>query len=181
MNIKLESLSYKAQRYYMEIAYSLEGINGRPATQKEILDYLLTTLCDIEEIVGDPVTFIGENKQKTMPEQKMTYQERRQKVAEHLTRYVYEGQLNEVIAAQAEAIREVLKLFRAPVWTEQYLLEHGYIDPRSVTSTHNVESAETQHESARINKKCPYCRAEPYHTERGICEDCGGGDGHIFE
>lgn len=62
MNVKIESLSYKAQRYYMEIVYSLEGINGRPATHKEILDYVLTTMCDIEEIVGDPVTFIGENK-----------------------------------------------------------------------------------------------------------------------
>lgn len=62
MTVKLEDLSYKAQRYWMEVAYSLEGINGHPATQKEILDYLLTTLCDIEEIVGDPVTFIGEHK-----------------------------------------------------------------------------------------------------------------------
>jgi hypothetical protein len=63
MNVKLEALTYKAQRYWLEVAYSLEGINGRCATQKEILDYVLTTLCDIEELVGDPITWIGEQKE----------------------------------------------------------------------------------------------------------------------
>lgn len=62
-----------------------------------------------------------------MPEQKMTYQERRQKVAEHLTRYVYEGQLNEVIAAQAEAIREALRDWGVREEDiHNHLLEHGY-------------------------------------------------------
>lgn len=64
MTVNIVELSYKAQRYFSEVSYSLEGINGRSATHKEILNYLLTTLADIEELVGDPVLWIEEQKEK---------------------------------------------------------------------------------------------------------------------
>lgn len=70
MNVNIEQLTYKAQRHYAEIAYSLEGINGHPATQKEILDYLLTTMADFEEIVGDPITWISDQRKKLSRETK---------------------------------------------------------------------------------------------------------------
>lgn len=65
----------------------------------------------------------------------MTYQERLVKEKYEVINYTStddnaEDLAKYNIAAQAEAIREVLKLFRAPVWTEQYLLEHGYIESK---------------------------------------------------
>lgn len=59
MNVKISTLSEKAQKQYAEIAYSLEGAKGS-ATQKEILQYLLETISDVEEVCGDPVSFVQE-------------------------------------------------------------------------------------------------------------------------
>ena len=92
-----------------------------------------------------------------MPEQKMSYEERKQITAKAFASLTIDNKLStgksiridmtsaghdkrikaelrhakKAIAMQAEAIREALKLFRAPVWTEQYLLEHGYIEPKT--------------------------------------------------
>lgn len=74
-------------------------------------------------------------KQITMSEQKMSYVQRvaelRDRMRKKNSLRIYDAAAKEAVAAQAEAIREALKLFRAPVWTEQYLLEHGYIEPKT--------------------------------------------------
>lgn len=83
-----------------------------------------------------------------MPEQKLGYEERVDKAAEtyansynsyvdllmeykHKSDFQYEGK--KAIAAQAEAIREILLLFFNPKYldVDKLLLEHGYIEPKT--------------------------------------------------
>lgn len=86
--------------------------------------------------------------QKTMPEQKMTYQERLDSVIKELYYLPVErwGELGEhataklIIASQAEAIREaMMHAFEScGIYTEiakttidWYILEYGYIEPKT--------------------------------------------------
>jgi hypothetical protein len=95
------------------------------------------------------------------------------------------------VAAQAEAIRAALTEMYDPFAChpaqpdpdscyesqqrdiDRYLLEHGYIEPKTVTSTGNVVSSETQQESARINDSCVFCGASPFVWKGTCCASCG--------
>ena len=123
-----------------------------------------------------------------MPEQKMTYQERvlfeASKHAEadndilRLKNFIsaenclHYGKIT--VAAQGEAIREALRRWGVREEDIQNeLLEHGYIEPKTVTSTGNVVSSETQQESARINDSCVFCGASPFVWKGTCCASCG--------
>lgn len=134
-----------------------------------------------------------------MPD-KMTYQERWQELANeyaiahgngdlgvHRINIYYEKDARMAVAAQAEAIRE----FSKQMWEDEYtsdvirsentldhitdmfLLEHGYIEPKTITQTHNVVSSETQRESVRINcQRCKKRTATDKYSDLDVCDHC---------
>lgn len=55
------TLSEKAEKYFNEVAYSLDKGDGKIATNSEVVNYILESMSAIEDIVGDPLTFIGEH------------------------------------------------------------------------------------------------------------------------
>lgn len=58
-------LTEKAEKYYNKLAYDLEPKrnSGYGASQSDVVNYALETLSDIEDIIGDPVTWLQEQKE----------------------------------------------------------------------------------------------------------------------
>lgn len=54
------TLTDKAEKYLNELLYSIDKGDGKVATLSEAVNYVFETLSCIEEIVGDPLTFICE-------------------------------------------------------------------------------------------------------------------------
>lgn len=54
----ISNLTEKAQIYYRQISESLETKPGETTAPRDVLNYVLETLCDIEIAVGDPDTYI---------------------------------------------------------------------------------------------------------------------------
>jgi len=104
-----------------------------------------------------------------MPEQKMTYQERWDKLANeyaiahgngdlgaHRINLYYEKDARMAVAAQAEAIIWALQPYRTNGFIDNLQLEHGYIEPK----TDQDGSAQTD------------AIDETIHSEHGLCERC---------
>lgn len=58
--IKIQ-LSEKAEKYFNEVMYSLDFGTGKEPTILDVVNYIIETLGDIEESVGDPLTFLQEH------------------------------------------------------------------------------------------------------------------------
>lgn len=53
-------LSDKAEKYFNEVAYSLDFGDGKVATNSQVVNYVIETLAMVETVVGDPVDFLSE-------------------------------------------------------------------------------------------------------------------------
>lgn len=122
-----------------------------------------------------------------MPEQKMTYQERLVKEKYEVINYTStddnaEDLAKYNIAAQAEAIREILLLFFSPKYldVDKLLLEHGYIEPKRPTPPPDRVFKQTDTSStasAYATRKREFCKHKDYITDqegRRYCTDCRG-------
>jgi hypothetical protein len=55
-------LSEKAEKYFNEVIYSIDFGTGKEPTISDAVNYIIEILSDIEDCVGDPVTFLGQYK-----------------------------------------------------------------------------------------------------------------------